>query len=71
VPYTDGEIQHASKSIAAQSQKVVANLSLGSITNAPADREVIAVIAYLQRLGTDIKAIPVATNNVAAAQINN
>jgi hypothetical protein len=48
----------------------VANLSLGSITNAPANREVIAVIAYLQRLGTDIKAMPGATNNVAAVQIN-
>ena len=70
VPYTDEEIGNASKSISAQSQKVVANLSLGSITNAPADREVIAVIAYLQRLGTDIKAMPGTTNNVAAVQIN-
>jgi cytochrome c oxidase cbb3-type subunit I/II len=72
VPYTDKEIQTASKSIAAQSQKVVANLALGSITNAPADREIIAVIAYLQRLGTDIKAnAPAPTNIVASAQINN
>jgi len=28
---------------------------VGGVTNAPADREIIAVIAYLQRLGTDIK----------------
>jgi cytochrome c oxidase cbb3-type subunit I/II len=70
VPYTDAEIQNASKSIAAQAQKVVINLSVGSITNAPADREVIAVIAYLQRLGTDIKAAPGATNSVAVAQVN-
>jgi cytochrome c oxidase cbb3-type subunit I/II len=70
VPYTDEEIQNAQKSIAAQSQKVVANLAMGSITNAPADREVIAVIAYLQRLGTDIKAMPAPiTNVVASAQI--
>jgi cytochrome c oxidase cbb3-type subunit I/II len=70
VPYTDEEIQNAQKSIAAQSQKVVANLAMGSITNAPADREVIAVIAYLQRLGTDIEAMPAPiTNVVASAQI--
>jgi hypothetical protein len=28
------------------------------------------VIAYLQRLGTDIKALPIATNAVAAVQLN-
>jgi cytochrome c oxidase cbb3-type subunit I/II len=68
VPYTDVEIKDAARSIAAQSQKVVANLATGSITNAPADREIIAVIAYLQRLGTDIKAMPAApTNSVAMA----
>jgi cytochrome c oxidase cbb3-type subunit I/II len=72
VPYTDAEIEGATKSLAAQSQKVVANLALGSITNAPADREIIAVIAYLQRLGTDIKAMPSApTNSVAVAQNHN
>jgi cytochrome c oxidase cbb3-type subunit I/II len=70
VPYTDDEIQNASKSISAQAQKVVVNLSVGSITNAPADREIIAVIAYLQRLGTDIKALPISTNSVAAVQLN-
>ena len=71
VPYTDNEIHDASKSIVAQSQKVVANLALGSITNAPADREIIAVIAYLQRLGTDIKATAgTPTNVVATTQIH-
>ena len=29
--------------------------------NTPADREIVALIAYLQRLGTDAKAKPVAT----------
>jgi len=72
VPYTDEEIQNASKSIDAQSKKVVMNLAVGAITNAPGDREIIAVIAYLQRLGTDIKAGGSAlTNAVAAAQPNN
>jgi hypothetical protein len=47
------------------------DLAIGSITNAPPDREIVAVIAYLQRLGTDIKASPsAATNLVATAKIN-
>ena len=73
VPYSDGEILNAPKSIQAQSKKVVVNLSIGSITNAPADREIIAVIAYLQRLGTDLKTTPTSapTNAVAAAQARN
>jgi cytochrome c oxidase cbb3-type subunit I/II len=62
VPYTDEQIEGAPKSIEAQSKKIVANLATGSISNAPPDREIIAVIAYLQRLGTDIKAAPAATN---------
>jgi cytochrome c oxidase cbb3-type subunit I/II len=68
VPYKDEEISGAAKSIEAQEKKVVINLSIGSITNAPPDREIIAVIAYLQRLGTDIKSNPAtsaATNAVA------
>jgi len=58
VPYSDEEIASAEKSIKEQSQKVVANLAVGMITNAPADREIVALIAYLQRLGTDIKQQP-------------
>ena len=34
---------------------MVQNLKAGSVKAAP-DREIIALIAYLQRLGTDIKA---------------
>jgi cytochrome c oxidase cbb3-type subunit I/II len=67
VPYTDEQIQNAPQSIAEQSKKVVANLATGSITNAPADREIIALIAYLQRLGTDIKSAPGTTNAPAVA----
>jgi len=62
VPYTDEEIRNAPQSIESQAQKIVAGLAAGSITNAPPDREIIALIAYLQRLGTDIKAEPGATN---------
>lgn len=41
----------------------MANLKSGMITTEP-DREIIALIAYLQRLGTDIKT-PAATATAA------
>jgi cytochrome c oxidase cbb3-type subunit I/II len=66
VPYSDEDIRNAPKSIETQAQKIVANLATGSITNAPPDREIIALIAFLQRLGTDIKSEPGATNAPAA-----
>jgi cytochrome c oxidase cbb3-type subunit I/II len=57
VAYPPGyETQQAQKDLADQAARVVENLEQGSITNAPPDREIIALIAYLQRLGTDIKA---------------
>jgi cytochrome c oxidase cbb3-type subunit I/II len=71
VPYTDEQIATSGKSIEAQEKKIVAGLAVGSITNAPPDREIIALIAYLQRLGTDIKAAPAATNATATAQASN
>ena len=56
VPYPAGfENGDAQKDLVAQSLKVVANLKQGMVTNAPANTEIIALIAYLQRLGTDIK----------------
>jgi cytochrome c oxidase cbb3-type subunit I/II len=70
VPYKDEEIQAAQKSIDGQSKKIVAGLAAGSVSNAPPDREIIALIAYLQRLGTDIKAAPASTNIVNTAQLN-
>jgi len=61
VPYPAGfENGPAQKDLQAQAQKVVANLKQGSITAEP-DREIIALVAYLQRLGTDIKSAPVNT----------
>jgi cytochrome c oxidase cbb3-type subunit I/II len=61
VPYPAGfENGPAQKDLAAQADKVVANLKLGSV-KADADKEIIALIAYLQRLGTDIKSAPVTT----------
>ena len=58
VPYPTGyENGPAQKELEAQAAKVVENLKVGSVT-APTNREIIAVIAYLQRLGTDIKTAP-------------
>ena len=55
VPYPKGyENGPAQKELEAQVAKVVMNLKVGSVT-AETNREIIAVIAYLQRLGTDIK----------------
>ena len=58
VPYPEGyENVQAEKDLQAQAVQVVANLKTGMV-NANTNREVIAVIAYLQRLGKDIKATP-------------
>jgi cytochrome c oxidase cbb3-type subunit I/II len=55
VPYESGYEQRAFAEVKAQSATIVTSLKTGSITSEP-DREIIALIAYLQRLGTDIKA---------------
>jgi cytochrome c oxidase cbb3-type subunit I/II len=60
VPYPVGfENGPAQKDLSAQAEKIVANLKVGSVTT-DSDKEIIALIAYLQRLGTDIKSAPVA-----------
>lgn len=62
VPYTDQEIANAMTSIEAQSSKIEAKLlanteikkAFGNETASPLkNREIVALIAYLQRLGTD------------------
>ena len=64
VPYPPGyEDGQAQKELAAQAAGIVVSLKIDSVTASP-DREIIALIAYLQRLGKDIKAAtPVATSN--------
>jgi cytochrome c oxidase cbb3-type subunit I/II len=65
VPYPDGfENGPAQKDLEAQAAKIVLNLKVGLVT-ASANREIIAVIGYLQRLGTDIKTAPVAPTPTA------
>jgi cytochrome c oxidase cbb3-type subunit I/II len=58
VPYPTGFETEAQKDLEKQAKQIVVNLATGSVSNAPPDREIIALIAYLQRLGTDIKAAP-------------
>lgn len=55
VPYPDGYEATAQKELETQAKAVVDGLKTGMIDAKP-DREIIALIAYLQRLGTDIKA---------------
>jgi cytochrome c oxidase cbb3-type subunit I/II len=76
VPYPEGYEQKALADLQAQASLVVTNLKTGLIEGEP-DREIVALIAYLQRLGTDIKAkttgptnapAPVPTTGTATAQ---
>ncbi|HMV01418.1 MAG TPA: cytochrome-c oxidase, cbb3-type subunit II, partial [Rhodocyclaceae bacterium] len=54
VPYTDERIAGAQKELATQAQGIMLSLKIDSINTKP-DREIIALIAYLQRLGKDAK----------------
>jgi cytochrome c oxidase cbb3-type subunit I/II len=58
VPYEQGYDMKAMEDLAAQARMITANLSKDGI-DVQSDREIIALIAYLQRLGTDIKAKPI------------
>jgi len=67
VPYPIGyENGDAQKDLAKQADAIVLGLKVGSVENATADKEIIALIAYLQRLGKDIKAAPVEPVTTAA-----
>ncbi len=55
LPYTDAQIAGAAGGIRAQADEIVTRLASGGITTSP-DREIVALIAYLQRLGRDGKA---------------
>ncbi|MEY2941251.1 MAG: hypothetical protein RJA67_936 [Bacteroidota bacterium] len=53
VPYSTEEITHAVKDLNTQAKAIQANLAAEKI-KVSQDKEIIALIAYLQRLGTDI-----------------
>ena len=54
VPYPSGYDQIANKELTAQAQSITESLKKDKIET-PSDKEIIAVIAYLQRIGKDIK----------------
>jgi cytochrome c oxidase cbb3-type subunit I/II len=55
VPYPEGYAEIAGKDMEKQANQIADNLKKDGITTA-ADKEIVALIAYLQRLGKDIKA---------------
>lgn len=61
VPYPEGYDAIAATELMEQAEEIRDGLSAEGIKT-PADKEIIALIAYLQRLGTDIKAETTASN---------
>ena len=55
VPYTDEEIKNGKKALESQAEQIAAELRDQGIKEADAKKEIIALIAYLQRLGTDVE----------------
>ncbi len=55
VPYTENEITQATENIKIQAKGIVENLRKEKKITVNSNLEIIAMIAYLQRLGTDIK----------------
>ena len=55
VPYPEGAEDTAAQELESQALQVVENLKKDMIENPETDKEIIALIAYLQRLGRDIK----------------
>ncbi len=55
VPYTDGDIESAPASIRAQAGAIAAEVESQQGPAGLADKEIAALTAYLQRLGTDIR----------------
>lgn len=62
VPYAPGYEKIANRDLAAQAQGIADNLSTDHI-KVKSNKEIVAIIAYLQRLGTDIKANKTADNS--------
>ena len=57
VPYPDGYAAIANQDLDKQAKEISANLAIDKI-KVSSDKEIIAIIAYLQRFGTDIKNNP-------------
>lgn len=55
VPYTDEEIKTGKTHLEQQAEQIASELREQGIKEADAKKEIIALIAYLQRLGTDVE----------------
>jgi cytochrome c oxidase cbb3-type subunit I/II len=55
VPYSEADVEGVAASMAAQGQEIVNSLAAANLTTT-ADTEIVALIAYLQRLGREGKA---------------
>ena len=55
VPYTDAEIKSGKTDLEIQAEEITAKLKEEGVKEADASKEIIALIAYLQRLGTDVE----------------
>lgn len=69
VPYSDDEVNNALEHANKQAESIAKNLAANNV-KVSADKEIIAMIAYLQRLGTDIKASPKVDDSAAIDQEN-
>jgi len=70
VPYSDDEINNAVEHAEAQAQTIVKDLAANDVQVEP-NKEIVAMIAYLQRLGTDIKAEPKKADDANKVAENN
>jgi cytochrome c oxidase cbb3-type subunit I/II len=68
VPYAEGYEDQARADLEAQARRIAAGLAAGGFDTS-ADREIIALIAYMQRLGTDIRGRASAANEPAPAVV--
>jgi cytochrome c oxidase cbb3-type subunit I/II len=66
VPYTEADVAGAAAAMRRQGEETVARLAPAGL-HTGADREIVAIIAYLQRLGRDGKAAVTASSPVATA----
>jgi cytochrome c oxidase cbb3-type subunit I/II len=55
VPYSEGEIAVAATTMAAQAATIAAEVEAQQGPTGLGDKEIVALTAYLQRLGTDIR----------------
>jgi cytochrome c oxidase cbb3-type subunit I/II len=67
VPYTDADIDGARAAIAAQAAEIAADVAANRGPKDLEAKEITALTAYLQRLGTDIQWRPPLEEEIAAA----